>query len=110
MACTLQLSWDERLISYDFGPDHPLAPVRVELTVELARALGVLDAPGVTVHRPDPATDMELELVHDARYIAAVRLADDPVAASPPGLFGLGTPDDPVFAGMHEASALVAGA
>jgi acetoin utilization protein AcuC len=110
MACTLQLSWDERLTSYDFGPDHPLAPVRVELTVELARALGVLDAPGVSVHRPDPATDLELELVHDARYIEAVRHADDPATAAPPGAFGLGTPDDPVFAGMHDASALVAGA
>jgi len=32
MTCTLHVAWDERLISYDFGPGHPLAPVRVELT------------------------------------------------------------------------------
>src|SRR6202035_5871857 len=29
---------------------------------------------------------------------------------SPAGQYGLGTPDNPVFVGMHEASALVAGA
>jgi len=27
----LTLVWDERLTGYDFGPGHPLAPVRVEL-------------------------------------------------------------------------------
>ena len=39
--------WDEALLGYDLG-DHPLDPVRVELTMALARELGVLDRPGVT--------------------------------------------------------------
>jgi acetoin utilization protein AcuC len=104
VACTLSVAWDERLTAYDFGPGHPLAPIRVELTIELARAFGVLTGPGVSVLRPEPATDTELQLVHDPRYIAAVRRG----AAAP--RFGLGTADDPVFDGMHEASALVAGA
>jgi acetoin utilization protein AcuC len=114
MACTLHMAWDERLTGYDFGPGHPLAPVRVELTVELARAFGLLDHDGVTVERPAPATDAELELVHDARYIEVVRQAGGAGASAPPVAsllrFGLGTPDDPVFPGMHDASALVAGA
>ena len=38
------LVFDERLIDYDFGPSHPLAPIRVALTIQLARELGV--------HRP----------------------------------------------------------
>ena len=104
MACTLHVAWTDRLAGYDFGPGHPLAPVRVELTMALARELGVLTAPGVTVAEPSPATDADLEFVHDASYIAAVRAGE----ANP--AFGLGTPDDPVFPGMHEASALVAGA
>src|SRR5450755_1711752 len=111
MTCTLHVAWDERLAGYDFGPAHPLAPVRIELTIELARALGVLDGPGVSVEQPAPATDAELELVHDAGYIAAVRLAGrGQLPAHQARLFGLGTEDDPVFTGMHEASALVAGA
>jgi len=105
---TLQVIWDDALTSYDFGPGHPLAPVRVELTMALARAMGVLDAPGVSTAAPDPAGDALLELVHDPAYIAAVRRAGETMAPDP--RFGLGTPDNPVFAGMHAASALVAGA
>ncbi len=104
MTCTLHVAWDEQLTRYDFGPGHPLAPVRVELTIALARAFGLLDAEGVTVAPPRPASQQQLELVHDPVYIEAVRRG----VADP--MFGLGTPDDPVFAGMHEASALVAGA
>ena len=110
MACTLHLAWDEQLTRYDFGPEHPLAPVRVELTMALARALGVLSADGVTVAAPAPATDAELELVHDPDYIAAVRRAGGSAPAASVLSYGLGTEDDPVFRGMHEAAALVAGA
>jgi acetoin utilization protein AcuC len=112
MTCTLHVSWDESMAGYDFGPAHPLAPVRVELTMALARDLGVLDADGVSVHRPVPATDAELELVHDPRYIAAVRRAGSGSGGRDASAlrFGMGTPDNPVFPGMHEASALVAGA
>ena len=104
MACTLHVAWDERLTGYDFGPGHPLAPVRVELTIALAEEFGVLAEPGVTVAVPAAASMAELALVHDPRYITAVRTGVADAA------FGLGTPDNPVFTGMHEASALVAGA
>ncbi len=104
MPCTLNVAWDKRLTSYDFGPGHPLAPVRVELTIALAEAFGVLSAPGVSVAVPDPAGDAELRLVHDPAYIAAVKVGMADAA------YGLGTPDNPVFPGMHDASALVAGA
>jgi acetoin utilization protein AcuC len=104
MTCTLHVAWDKRLTGYDFGPEHPLAPVRVELTMALADAFGVLSAPGVTMLAPGPATQSQLELVHDPTYISAVRAGAADLA------FGLGTPDNPVFSGMHEASALVVGA
>jgi acetoin utilization protein AcuC len=111
VACTLHVAWDKQLAEYNFGPSHPLAPVRVELTMELAGAFGVLTGPGVGVAAPAPATDAELELVHDPDYIAVVRRAGGPSSPDPSVVrFGLGTPDDPVFPGMHEASALVAGA
>jgi acetoin utilization protein AcuC len=104
VACTLYVAWDKQLAGYDFGPEHPLAPVRVELTIELARALGVLDSPGVSITAPEPATQDELQYIHDRQYISAVRLG-----AADMG-FGLGTADNPIFSGMHDASALIAGA
>jgi acetoin utilization protein AcuC len=106
MTCTVTVPWDDALLGYDFGPGHPLAPVRVELTMALARELGVLDR----LEQVDvvPATDDELMLCHTAAYLDAVRRAGDTLRADPS--HGLGTADDPVFPGMHEASALVAGA
>ena len=108
MAGSLTLVWDEALTKYDFGPGHPLAPVRVELTIALAREFGVLARPEVSLLTPASAQLTELELVHDADYINAVRQAG--LDGRGNGRYGLGTPDNPVFAGMHEASALVAGA
>jgi acetoin utilization protein AcuC len=100
--------WDDALTWYDFGPGHPFDPVRLRLTMDLAAALGVLAEPTVTMVSPDPATDGELETVHDAEYVEAVRQAGR--ALRPDPRFGLGTEDDPVFEGMHEAAALVVGA
>ena len=73
MTCSLHVAWDERLTDYHFGPGHPLAPVRVELTMRLAHEFGLWAQPGVTVEAPAPATEADLELVHDAPYITAVR-------------------------------------
>jgi acetoin utilization protein AcuC len=108
MPCRLQVPWDDALTGYDFGPGHPLAPVRVELTMALASSFGIFDHPSVVLMTPRPATEDELGLVHDPGYIAAVRHAGQ--TGRPDIRHGLGTPDDPVFPGMHEASALVAGA
>ena len=105
----LLVPWDEALLGYDLGPSHPLAPIRVELTMALARELGVLDAPGVRVVGVTAATDEQLRSVHDPAYISLVRGAMD---ADPATLrrFGFGSPDNPVVPGMHEAAALIAGA
>jgi acetoin utilization protein AcuC len=118
VTCTLHVSWDDRLTDYDFGPQHPLAPIRVKLTMELARAFGVLSRDEVTVVRASPAADAELQLVHDPGYIAVVKAAGTAAAEAGTPMVdaatllthGLGTEDDPVFGHMHEASALVAGA
>ncbi|MGO1354988.1 MAG: acetoin utilization protein AcuC, partial [Brachybacterium tyrofermentans] len=37
--------WSDDLCEYDFGPYHPMSPVRLTLTRELARASGILDRP-----------------------------------------------------------------
>jgi acetoin utilization protein AcuC len=106
MSGRAQLMWDERVTAYDFGPGHPMDPVRLTLTRGLVRALG-LDAKLKVVAAP-PAGDSTLALVHRADYVAAVRRASADPRAAQAG-YGLGTVDDPAFAGMHEAAALIAG-
>ena len=56
MTCTLHVAWDDRLVGYDFGPGHPMAPLRLTLTMELARAFGLNHLDGVTVEVPAAAT------------------------------------------------------
>ena len=104
MSARTAVVWTPGFLDYQLSPDHPLNPVRLDLTMRLARGLGVLD--DVELLEPPPATDDELELVHAPSYLTAVRSA--PEAPFHVG-HGLGTADNPIFLGMHEASALVAG-
>ncbi|KNE81202.1 MULTISPECIES: acetoin utilization protein AcuC [Streptomyces] len=106
MSGRAQLMWDEAVTRYDFGPDHPMDPVRLALTMRLVEAFGLDRELRVTSARS--AGESTLRLVHRADYVEAVRRASaDPASAD--GSYGLGTEDDPAFSGMHEASALIAG-
>lgn len=96
--------WTSELLEYALGGDHPLNPVRLDLTVRLAGALGVLDDVPLLV--PQQASDEELGRSHSSEYLAAVKSA--PLASHDVG-HGLGTPDNPVFMNMHSSAALVAG-
>ena len=108
VSTSLGVPWSDDLIGYDFGPSHPLNPVRVELTMQLARSYGVLSRDTVQLMSVAAADDDLLGLVHTPDYIDAVRASG--TTLRPDIAHGLGTPDDPVFAGMHDASSLVAGA
>jgi acetoin utilization protein AcuC len=100
------LMWDEAVTGYDFGPTHPMDPIRLALTMRLVEAFG-LDRT-VEVRAAKPAGESTLRLVHRADYIDAVRRAsEDPDGAD--GAYGLGTTDTPAFPGVHEVSALIAG-
>lgn len=104
--------WDEALLEYDFGPSHPMAPVRLWLTHQLAKHSGLLDRPGVEVIAPPVASDEQLLRVHDTDLVAAVRRASDPATltcADELIAFGIGGDDVPPFAGMHTAAARIAG-
>ena len=91
-----------RSTTYDFGPDHPLTPRRFGPGISLLEALGAV--PGLA---PEPASDDELVWIHEPGYIEAVKA----LSRNPMGPFraGIGPGDTPAFAGMHEASAAVAG-
>ncbi|MFD6534200.1 acetoin utilization protein AcuC [Streptomyces sp. NPDC060184] len=106
MSGRARLMWDDAVTGYDFGHSHPMDPVRLALTMGLVRAFGLDGA--VDVRSARAAGDSTLRLVHRADYVAAVRAASaDPAGAD--RNYGLGTIDDPAFAGMHEVSALIAG-
>lgn len=109
MSGRARLMWDEAVTGYDFGPGHPMDPVRLALTMRLIETYGLERGPdAVEVISAKSAGDSTLRLVHREDYVAAVRRASaDPGAAEV--AYGLGTEDDPAFKGMHEVSALIAG-
>lgn len=96
--------WTPDLLGYDLGGEHPLDPVRLDLTMRLARELGVLE--GVEPVVPEQAPDSEVARIHTPSYMSAVKSAPE----TPFGIgHGLGTDDNPIFMHMHEAGALVCG-
>ena len=100
--------WSTELLGYDFGPGHPMSSDRIDLTVALAAGLGLLEQPDVAVVAAGEASDELLTTVHEPAYVAAVRAAS--AAGVTDEARGLGTEDNPVFPGMHEAAArMVAG-
>ena len=97
------LVFGPRSTDFDFGPGHPLTPRRFGPGIDLLRAVGA--EPGLA---PEPATDDELLWCHTPRYLDAVkRFSYDPFGFPEVGIGEGG--DCPPFAGMHEASAAVAG-
>ncbi len=106
------LVWSEQLATYGFRPGHPLNPVRVRLTVELIRRLGLLDDGDVLA--PRDASDEELALVHSPEYIEAVKRLSapqpEPADAADARRWGIGTDDVPIVAGMDAMSRRVVGA
>lgn len=103
-AGTPAVVWTEDYLHYRLGPDHPMDPLRLDLTMALASELGVLE--GVELLTPEVADDELLLRIHTPGYLAAVKGAPGQLQAVG---HGLGTEDNPVFERMHEASALMAG-
>jgi acetoin utilization protein AcuC len=97
------LVYGPRSASYDFGPGHPLTPRRFGPGIDLLRAVGA--EPGLA---PEPAPDEELLWCHTRRYLEIVkRFSEQPFGGAEAGIGEGG--DDPPFAGMHAAGAMVAG-
>jgi acetoin utilization protein AcuC len=104
------LVWDPAVTGYFFRPDHPFNPRRLELTVGMIEAMGLVGGDRFPVVPPRPATDDELLRVHSAAYVDAVkRFSVEGADPSGAWKWGLGTDDTPVFPGMHEATSLVVG-
>jgi acetoin utilization protein AcuC len=81
----------EEMMTYDFGPNHPLKPERLRRTVALLREEGV-----VVPVRPLPANREDLLRVHSDRYIDAVERGEANSS------FGIGTTDNPWVEGIHD--------
>ena len=110
MLPTVAIVRDETLADYNFGEDHPMAPIRVQLAWRLAYDMGLFRAPNARLlTRVEPAGVHDLVKIHTPDFLSAVRTAGHTGNPGDPR-FGMGTDDVPVFPHMHEASAHLCGA
>ncbi|MBI4220554.1 MAG: acetoin utilization protein AcuC [Chloroflexi bacterium] len=97
------------LAGHTYGESHPMKPIRLQYTFELAKAAGFLSGSQSRVAEPRPATDEELRLFHEPDYIAAVKALGAGLSISDEFAYGFGPGDNPVTPGMFEAHSLAAG-
>ncbi|MEX2503347.1 MAG: acetoin utilization protein AcuC [Egicoccus sp.] len=108
-AGRVALVWDDALADYDLGHDHPLAPIRVELTMALIRDSGLVGNGAVEVP-PGDLDEAELLRLHRPAFVDTVKRLSADATARADAEFGLGPGDTPAFTGMHPTSMLVCAA
>lgn len=108
MSAGAMFVYSEAYQGYRFGDDHPFNPRRLIWAVDLIRALDLLHEGEMLA--PREATREDLLRAHTASYVDMVeRLSRGAVPDADAGHFGLGTEDNPIFPGMHEAASLAVG-
>lgn len=116
-----RILFDRSELHYDFGPEHPMQPARIEALVDLLEKSGLWQKEDEQTRLPlRPASIAELELIHTPDYLAAVQRLSVPEAADITDEerqkraelalhYGFGDGDTPALPGMHEVSAAIAG-
>jgi len=90
------------MLSYDFGPRHPLKPERLRRTVELIQ----WEAPDLPILDPGPAAEADILRVHSQEFVNVVKeLSVKPEYRTTCAFtHGFSKLDTPPFEGMWESS------
>lgn len=95
-------------LGYKFSESHPFNHKRLLLTIDLLKNINALSENDIVPARM--ATDEEIALAHDLKYIDIVKKAGHGLLTPQQcENYGIGTEDTPIFPNMHEASALLVG-
>ena len=92
-----------------FGSNHPLNIVRHSAVLDLVRILGWLS--DEDFRTGTPATVAQLTEFHDRAYVEALQYADSTGKVDPEvrNRFGIGSLENPLFAGLFERAATTVG-
>ncbi|MFH2219280.1 MAG: acetoin utilization protein AcuC [Pseudomonadota bacterium] len=96
--------------SHSYGPRHPLKVERLQLTMDLIDAYGLLDSGGAGWIEARDAGEEDLLRFHSAEYLEILKTANSGQAPPNGWKFGLGSGDNPVFPGLYDWSLRVTGA
>lgn len=101
--------WDPSIASHVYRDDHPLKPKRLIGVYDTLRELGAFDAQGAKVLAPRAASIDEIERIHSAEYVEAIKRASASPNRSDYAHWVVRLQDTPPFKGMHEVSLLTTG-
>ena len=90
---------------YNFGPQHPFSPVRLEMLTDLLRELGQ----PLDFIEPTLATRQDIRSVHLEAFVRRVEAASLGERSPDFEHYGVGTADTPIFPKMDEAARWLAG-
>lgn len=100
--------FSEEQLGYSFSDTHPFNQKRIILTLDLLRNMNAIEESDILA--PRIATDEELLLAHDPKFIEIVKKAGKgELQEDVANIYGIGTEDTPIFENMHEASAMLVG-
>ncbi|MBP1726451.1 MAG: Histone deacetylase/AcuC/AphA family protein, partial [Deltaproteobacteria bacterium] len=104
------LVFSKRFSEFSYGPNHPLKVERLQLTMDLIAAYGLMPSATEPWVEATPAEEQDLLRVHSEEYLNVLKKANGGEAPLMGWRYGLGSGDNPVFPGVYDWSLLVTGA
>jgi len=104
------LVFSKRFNEFSYGPNHPLKVERLQLTMDLIAACGLMPSSTEPWVEATPAEEQDLLRVHSEEYINVLKDANGGEGPLMGWRYGLGSGDNPVFPGVYDWSLLVTGA
>lgn len=104
------LVFSEKFFRHSYGSSHPLKIERLQLTIDLIDAYGLLDRSGTPWVETKEADEQDLLLIHRPDYLDILKKANTGQPPPQAWRYGLGSGDNPVFPGLYDWSLLVTGA
>ncbi|QCP04026.1 acetoin utilization protein AcuC [Brevibacterium sp. CS2] len=98
--------WDDSFTEYNFGPEHPMNPLRLDLTAKLATDFRLFDNARVHISGVPEVDEPTLLRLHSQEFVDAVKDAErsSSIDEATAQKYGVGTEDVPRFEKIHEAS------
>ncbi len=95
---------------YNYPPECPFNSQRAAMTREILQSMDLLSGDDFGEFKPEPASRAAMEDLHSSDYLDILEKAQEGQLGLSAIEVGLGTPDTPIFKGLYDYSALVAGA
>ena len=100
----------QEIEKYSYPEDSPFKTERAGRTRHVLYTMGLLSGEGIREVPPKPADRRTLKKFHTARYLHALKKAEEGQWDLDALHMGLGTTDCPIFRGMYDYAVLAAGA